>query len=133
MDLMDLKPKSEVVEILLTHPTTEELLLNDDGSEMSVTVAANHSKEYRAAMHEQQDRRIKLLQKKGSNTTYSSADLEKDAIDLLAKITKEWDITYGGEKPKLTLGKAKEIYSDVFWLRNQIEGALADNMDFTKG
>ena len=74
-----------------------------------------------------------MLQKKGSSSTYSSADIDRDTIDLLAKITKEWDITYGGEKPKLTLGKAKEIYSDVFWLRNQIEGALADNVDFTKG
>ena len=133
MDLMDLKPKSETVEVLLRHPMTDDALLNDDGSEMSVTVSASYSKDYRAAMHEQQDRRLAIMQKKGPNKPYSAADLETDAIDLLAKVTKEWDITYGGSKPKLTQAKAKEIYSDVFWLRNQIEEALALNVDFTKG
>jgi hypothetical protein len=132
MDLMDLKPKSEVVEVMLLHPNTEEPLTNDDGSEMCVCVYAQHSKEYRAAIHDQQDRRIKAMAKKGNTTAYSAADLERDALELLAKVTKEWDITYGGEKPKLTVGKAKEVYSDVFWLRNQIEEALAASMDFTK-
>lgn len=132
MDLMDLKPKSEVTEVVLLHPNTLEPLTNDDGSEMTVCVYAQYSKEYRAAIHDQQDRRIKAMQKKGNSGTYSAADLERDSIELLAKITKEWDITYGGEKPKLTVGKAKEVYSDVFWLRNQIEEALADSLDFTK-
>lgn len=131
MDLMDLKPKSDVVEVFLVHPTTMETLLNEDGSEMTITVAAQHAKEYRAAIHEQQDRRIKALQKK-SNLNYGAADLEKDAIDLITKITKEWDITYGGEKPKLTVGKAKEIYTEVFWIRSQIEEALNNSLDFTK-
>lgn len=131
MDLMDLKPKSDVVEVLLLHPTSMEPLLNDDGSEMSITVAAQHAKAYRSAVHEQQDRRIKALQKK-SSVNYGSADLEKDSIDLLAKITTEWDITYGGEKPKLSAGKAKEIYTEVFWIRSQIEEALNNSLDFMK-
>ena len=131
MDLMDLKPKSDVVEVLILHPKSGEVLLNDDETEMSITIFAQHAKEYRAAIHEQQDRRLKALQKK-SNALYGSAELEKDAIDLLSKITKEWDITYGGEKPKLTLGKAKEIYTEVFWIRSQIEEALNNSLDFTK-
>ena len=72
------------------------------------------------------------MQTKGKSTSVSASDIEKDAIDLLAKITKSWDITYGGEKPKLTLSKAKEVYSEVFWLRNQVEEALLDSVDFTK-
>ena len=55
-----------------------------------------------------------------------------DTINLLVKVTKEWDITYGGEKPKLTSAKAKEVYTEVFWLRNQIEEALSESLDFTK-
>lgn len=133
MDLMDLKPKSEVVEVMLLHPNTLEPLTNDDGTEMYVWVYAQHSKEYRSAIHDQQDRRIKAMQKKGNSGAYSAADLERDSIELLAKVTKDWDITYGGEKPKMTFGKAKEVYSDVFWLRNQIEEALSESMDFTKG
>jgi len=130
MDLMDLKPKSDTIEIILRHPNTLEPLTNDDESEMTVTVYAQHSKEYRRAVHEQQDRRIAKLQKT-SNNKYTSAELETDTIDLLSKVTKGWDITYGGEKPKLTPAKAKEVYSEVFWLRSQIEEALSDSLDFT--
>lgn len=128
MDLMDLKPKTDVVEIILKHPSTGEALINDDGNEMTITVYAQYSKEYRAAMHEQQDKRLEKLQNKGGNTRYSSSDLEADSIDLLSKITKNWDITYGGETPKLS--KAKEIYTEVFWLRNQVEEALTQSADF---
>ena len=53
-------------------------------------------------------------------------------MTLLSKITVEWNITYGGEKPKLTVTKAKELYDEVFWIKDQIEGALADSLDFTK-
>jgi len=132
MDLMDLKPKSDVVEIFLKHPNTGDTLLNEDGSEMTITVAAQHSSEYRNAMYEQQDRRIKAMQKKGSSSSYSAADIERDTLTLLAKITKSWDLTYGAEKPKLTEAKAKEVYTDIFWIRSQIEEALAESADFTK-
>jgi hypothetical protein len=130
MDLMDLKPKSDTIEVILRHPNTLEPLTNDDGSEMTVTVHAQHSKEYRGAVHDQQDRRIAKLQKT-SNNKYTSAELETDTIDLLGKVTKGWDITYGGDKPKLTAAKAKEVYSEVFWLRSQIEEALSESLDFT--
>ena len=127
MDLMDLKPKTDVIEVILKHPSTGDVLTNENGNEMSVTVYAQYSKEYRAAMHEQQDRRLEKMQSK-SSAKYGAADLERDSIDLLCKITKEWDITYGGETPKLT--KAKEVYTEVFWLRNQVEEALAESVDF---
>lgn len=129
MDLMDLKPKSDDVELTLVHPVSGDALTNDDGTEMSIVVYAQHSKEYRAAIHDQQDRRIKAMQKKGGNN-YSAADLEKDSIDLLVKATKDWKITYGGEMPKLTAAKAKEVYTEVFWIRSQIEEALSDSLDF---
>lgn len=126
MDLMDLKPKTDVVEVILKHPSTGDVLMNDNGNEMTVTVYAQYSKEYRAAMHEQQDKRLEKMQ--GKANRYSAAEIEKDAIELLSKITKEWDITYGGSTPKLS--KAKEIYTEVFWLRGQVEEALAQSADF---
>ena len=132
MDLMDLKPKSDVVVVELKHPSTLEPLTNDDGSVMSVTVYAQYSKQYRDAMYEQQDKRLEKMQKKGASSKYSSADLEADAVSLLASITKEWTIVYGGETPKVTIPKAKEIYTEVFWLRQQVEEGLSEALDFTK-
>ncbi len=127
---MNLKPTSDTVEVILKHPNTLDPLLNDDGSEMTVTLHASHSKEYKKIVHEQQDRRIKMMQKK-AKSQISAQDIERDATDLLAKVTADWDITYGGEKPKLTVTKAKEVFTEVFWIREQIEEAFSDSMDFT--
>lgn len=131
MDLANLKPTSDTVEVILTHPTTFEPLTNEDGSEMYITVLAPHSKEYKAIVHEQTNRRLKQAQKT-KRFEMTAEELEEGSIDLLAKSTKEWKITYDGEEPKLTLAKAKEIYSEMFWIRNQIEEAVADSLDFTK-
>jgi hypothetical protein len=131
MDLMDLKPTSETVDVFLKHPTTLEPLTNEDGSIMVITVYASHSKEYKSAVHEQTNKRIKQTQAK-KKVEFTSEDLEEATLDLLAKATKSWKITYGGVKPQLSVPKAKEVYAEVFWIKDQIEEAVADSLDFTK-
>ena len=131
MDLMNLKPTSDTVEVTLVHPNTGDTLKNDDKTPMTVTVHASHSKEYKAAMHEQTNKRLKAMQ--GSKKAdFKSEEIEEATLALLSKVTSSWDITYGGEKPKLTVSKAKELYNEVFWIKEQIEEALADSLDFTK-
>ena len=131
MDLMDLKPTSDTVDVLLKHPTTFEPLTNEDGSNMVITVYAPHSKDYKSAMHEQTNKRLKQSQAK-KKVDFTSEDLEESTLTLLAKVTKSWKITYGGVKPQLTIPKAKEVYAEVFWIKDQIEEAVADSLDFTK-
>lgn len=131
MDLKNLKPKSETVEVILVHPNTLEPLMNDGSdTEMSITVYAPHSAEYKKVIHEQTDRRLQKIQK-SKKVQLSSSELEEGAIDLLARVTKEWDISYDGVSPKLTVDKAKEIYSEFFWIRSQIEEAIEETLDFT--
>lgn len=131
MDLINLQPTSDTVEVKLLHPNTGEQLKNDDKTDMTITVYASHSKEYKAVMHEQTNKRLKAMQS-GKNRDFTAQDMEDATLTLLSKITVSWDITYGGEKPKLTVAKAKELYDKVFWIKDQIEGALADSLDFTK-
>jgi hypothetical protein len=131
MDLMNLKPSSDTVEVTLKHPNTGDTLKNDDKSDMTITVNASHSKEYKAAMHEQTNKRLKAMQS-GKKQEITAQDMEEAGLTLLSKITAEWNITYGGEKPKLTVAKAKDLYDEVFWIKDQIEEALADSLDFTK-
>ena len=111
MDLMDLKPTSDTVDVLLKHPTTFEPLNNEDGS--------------------QTNKRIKKAQGK-KKVEFTSEDLEEATLELLAKATKGWKITYGGVKPQFSVPKAKEVYAEVFWIKDQIEEAVADSLDFTK-
>ena len=131
MDLMNLKPTSDTVEVTLKHPNTGVVLKNDDKTPMTITVYASHSKEHKAVMHEQTNKRLKAMQG-GKKQEFTAQDIEEATLTLLSKITSEWNITYGGENPKLSVAKAKEIYDEVFWIKDQVEEALAESLDFTK-
>jgi len=131
MDLKNLTPTSDTVDVTIVHPTSFDVLTNDDDTPMVITVYAPHSKEYKAAMHEQTNKRLKQAQNK-KKVEITAEDLEDATLDLLAKTTKGWKITYGGSKPKFSIAKAKEIYAEVFWIRDQIEEAVANSLDFTK-
>ena len=127
---MNLKPTSDVVEVTLTHPSTSEVLKNEDGTAMTITMYASHSKEYKIIVHEQTNKRLKLAQSK-VKTDITSELIEEASLDLLSSATKSWNITYGKKTPELTRGLAKEIYQEVFWIKDQIEEAVADSLDFT--
>ena len=131
MDLMNLKPTSDTVEVKLVHPNTGDTLKNDDKTDMTITVHASHSKEHKDAMYEQTNKRLKSMQS-GKKQDITAQDMEEATLSLLSKITSDWNITYDGGKPKLTVAKAKELYNEVFWIKDQIEEALADSLDFTK-
>lgn len=131
MDLMDLTPKTDLIVVTIKHPLTEEPLKNEDGSEMTITVYAPYSKEYKSVVHGIANKRLKAAQGKKS-TEYTMEELEAATLESLVKTTKEWNITYGGGKPKLTEAKAKEVYDKVFWIKAQIEGAVETSLDFMK-
>ena len=134
MDLMNLIPTTDDIEVVIKHPATFEPLLNDDGSEMTITVYAPHSKEYKAAVHEQTNLRLKQMQKGGrNNNAITAEELEVAGIKMLAKTTKDWNVTFGGEKPKFTVTAAQKLYEEVFWVRDQIEEAVAGAEVFTQG
>tara|TARA_B110000858_G_scaffold60708_1_gene70583 strand:- start:86 stop:484 length:399 start_codon:yes stop_codon:yes gene_type:complete len=131
MDLKDLTPNLDDVIVTIKHPTTGDVLKNDDGTDMTITVLAPHSKEYKKAQHEQISKRLKKAQKsKSQDVDYS--DIEEATLEVLAKVTKAWNITFGGEKPELTVAIAKSIYDEVFWIKNQIEEEVSDSLDFMK-
>jgi hypothetical protein len=131
MDLKDLTPTSDTVDVNIVHPTTLEPLLNDNSDPMVITMYAPHSKEYKAAVHEQTNKRLKQAQSK-KKVDLTAEDIEDATLDLFAKTTKSWNITYDGEEPNFSVSKAKEIYSEVFWIRDQIDEAVSNSLNFKK-
>lgn len=131
MDLKDLTPTSDTVDVSIVHPTTLEPLLNDNSDPMVITMYAPHSKEYKAAVHEQTNKRLKQAQSK-KKVDLTAEDIEDATLDLFAKTTKSWNITYDGEEPDFSVSKAKEIYSEVFWIRDQIDEAVSNSLNFKK-
>jgi len=99
MDLKDLTPTSDTVDVNIVHPTTLEPLLNDNSDPMVITMYAPHSKEYKAAIHEQTNKRLKQAQSK-KKVDLTAEDIEEATLDLFAKTTKSWNITYDGEEPE---------------------------------
>lgn len=130
-DLADLKPKSDVVEVELVHPATMEPLTKNDGSVMTVVVYAPHSKEYKAALHEQTNKRIQKSSK-GKRVTFTAEDIEQATLELLAKTTKSWDVVIGGKTPELSVPNAVDFYRDFPWVREQVEEAVNDSASFLK-
>jgi len=131
MDLLDLTPKSDEIVVVIKHPATGDTLQNNDGTDMTITICAPHSKDYKKVLHEITNKRLKKMQSKGKNDV-TAEELEEGSLEVLAKTTRAWNITYDGESPKLTVTKAKEVYERVFWIRSQIEGAIEDSLDFMK-
>ena len=130
-DLNDLIPTSDTIDVVLKHPKTGEVLTNDDdGSEMTITVYASHTKEYKAVVYKLANSRLK--DKQGNVTELDFEELEQAGLELFANVTKGWNITFNGQKPKFSAKKAKELYEKIFWIKPQVEEALANSADFTK-
>jgi hypothetical protein len=133
MDLKDFVPTKDTILVRIKHPSTFEPFLNDDGSEQTITLWAPHSKEYKSVVHEQTNIRLQKMQAKGGRKAIgiTAEEIEADTIKMLAKTTKEWNVTFDKVQPELTVDAAKEIYSQVFWIKSQIEEALEESDVFT--
>lgn len=129
-DLNDLKPTSDTIVVELKHPITDEPLLMDSGSPMSVTVMAPYSAGYKKVFHDQANKRIQRNAKKAKEITYE--EIEEGSLDLLSRTTVEWSLQLGGSSLAFSQAKAKEIYSDFFWIKDQVLEAQGDLANFMK-
>lgn len=128
MDLSTIVPTSDEIVVTLKHPATGKVLENDDKTQMTITLHAPHTKGYKSAMYEQANKRIKDQKK-----DFTAEELELSTLEVLIAATKSWNITYGGDKPKLTKSKAKEVYSNesAFWIVEQLQEEINSFEAFT--
>ena len=131
MDLAKLIPTDDTIVVSLKHPITDEPLTKDDGKEMTITVYAPHSAQYKAAVHEQTNKRIQKAAK-GKKVTFTAEDIENATLELLAKTTKEWSIQLNGKSPKFSIDEAADLYAKLPWLKNQVVEAQEDYSAFLK-
>lgn len=130
MDLKDLTPKSDVVVVTLKHPSTLDTLVNADDTPMTITMYAPHTREHKTVIWAITDARLKVAASTGK-IEIKSEDLESQAIESLVKTTKDWNITFDGEQPPFSKDKAKQVYTEVFWIKDQVEVYLSNYMDFS--
>ena len=104
--------------------------MNEDGSEMSITVYGPYSSKYKSISHNQQNRRLMKAQRTGGKLNLSAEEIEASAFDLLVKCVADWDITLGGEKPECTEKMVREVFEQLPWVREQVDNALGDTQAF---
>jgi len=131
MDLSSLIPTTDTITVLLKHPVTEDALTKDDGTEMSITVYAPHSKEYKAALHDQTNKRIQKAQKT-KKVTFTAEEIDLASVELIAKTTKEWDLIFNKKPLKFSVAEATDLYQKLPWLKDQIVEAQEDYTSFLK-
>jgi len=129
MDLSDFLPSSDEVLVELVNPKTKEPL------GMTVTLHATHTEEFKDIQYRYIDaaiaRNAKARKEGKDEYTPSAKETDEGRVNQLAEITKSWDITLDGKKPKLTVEKAKEVYKKLPFIRLQLEKALEESEDFT--
>lgn len=126
-DLFKLKPSTDNIIYTVHHPVDDTLLLNDDGSLMTIELLSPHSEQFK------QNQLQQLAKQIHSAATEDDYNLSEDNLsaatsEVLALATVSWTITFDDETPSCTVAKAQEIYQEVHWLRYQLEAAVAHRM-----
>jgi hypothetical protein len=129
-DLLNIGKTKETTDVVLYNPVNSEILTNEDGSEMTITIHGPYSKRYKSISHAQQNRRLQKAQRTGGKLNLSAEEIESSALDLLVKCVDAWTITLGGEQPTCTETKVREVFTDLPWVREQVDAALGDAQAF---
>lgn len=128
MDLNDFIPTTDEIVVNLKHPKTKE----DLG--MTVTVYAPHTEQFKEVSYKYIDaaiaRNAKARKEGKDEYQITAKEADTNRVTQLAEITKTWDITLDGKKPKFSRDKAVEIYNKLPFVRVQVEEALEKTEDF---
>jgi len=131
MDLQDFLPKSDTITVLLKNKVTDEYIKKDDGTEMSITLYLPHTKEYKAVIHEQTNKRIQRAQK-NKKLVFTAEEIDNASVEVLAKTTKTWDIQINKKNPKFSVADAMELYQKFSWIKDQLLEEQEAYTDFLK-
>jgi hypothetical protein len=130
MGLNDIGVVKDTTDVELVHPKTGEILTNDDGTPMTITVYGPYSSTYKAISHAQQNKRLMKAQRMGGKMSLTAEELEASTMDLLVKCTAGWSITLDTEPEAFSEDKARDVYAKHPWVREQIDAVFGDTRAF---
>ncbi len=112
----------------LRHPATDALLFNDDGSPMVITLAGEHSEDYKAVTRRWQNEMLRRPSRK-----LTSEQIEERALDLLVAVTRGWQIQWeDGALLPFSAPAARTLYADTehAWIKLQVEAHVHEVANF---
>lgn len=121
--------------IELNHPTT------GTGLGIYVTVLGKHSTVFRDIVRERVNKRVhkeSMAARRGKHLDPRTAEeVEREALELLVACTLGWDsgeddptLTFKGEKLPFNAANALNVYSELLWVREQVDNAIGDLENF---
>ena len=130
MGLNDIGKVKETTDVELVHPATGETLLNEDGTAMTITVHGPYSSTYKAVSHAQQNKRLMKAQRTGGKLNLSAEEIEASSLDLLVKCTEAWNLTLDEKPEDFSQDKARQVYLEHPWVREQVDAVFGDTRAF---
>lgn len=129
MDIANIGTAADTAVVSLYDPRNGQTLRNDDGSDMTITVYGAESPAHKAVVREQQDRRMARMSKTGK-AVITAAEIETNALEVVVRSVKDWNITLGGEKPKATREAVEKVLTSYSWIRAQVEEGIFNSANF---
>lgn len=130
MDLRQFETGKDGEWLDVLHPTTGEILRDDDGQAMRIQLLGKDSDEYRRAQRAATQRRLKSRSKK---SMIDAETLEREAVEVLIVCTKDWEgVGDAGEDLPCTPENIRRVYSTYLWLREQVDEFVEDRGNFMK-
>jgi len=114
----------------LVHPVSDETMLQDDKSPITIKLLGTDSKAYRNKNRDFQRKRIAKMTKSRSKTIdYTVSD--EDACELLAECTIGWSgIVVKGKPVEFSKEAAESLYLEFSWIREQVDVFIGDRANF---
>lgn len=133
LDLRSIDPSvacDKGYEFELLHPHTEEPV----GT--FITVLGKDSKAWRDHTRAKSNARMREDfegKRKGKTKPPTVEEIEEGAAELLAKVTVGWrDVELDGEELPFNEANAKRLYTELPWVRHQVDEAASDLGNFMK-
>lgn len=130
---IDIKEKSDKGSKMdIRHPVTDELIYDEKGEKQYVVLAGYYSDTFQKAQRSSTDRRL-AKRMKGNRVKITSAEIDRDNIEILSKCVIDWNIVIGGEHVPNDFDHVYGVLSDnrFAWLRDQIDEYISDESNFT--
>jgi hypothetical protein len=129
MDLATLDASTEGAIMTVRHPATDEVLLDDKGNPITITLVGIDHPTYRKAQRQALDRRLA----KGNRSKLTAAGIEEDSIDVAVRCTTAWSgITVDGKALPCSAENARTVYKRLPWLFEQVDKFVGDRANFLK-
>lgn len=121
MGLNDIGKFKDTSTFELKHPASLEVLDNNDGSPMTITILGPYSKE-----------RKKVDYEVGKDRLNSDGDFFDFMEELAIRCTVDWKITLDDDKglEEFSEDVVRQVYKDHPWIVSQVQTALGDASSF---